>query len=121
MTGKVSRFAQFGAGLLCLLVIGSVLTLQAAHPVLEGLPTDWTHRHVIFSQPSDALWVELLAKDPRFWQQQYRHNALRSVRDDLAFPVHGVNPDLRIFNAGLSVGARHDWSQDLGSAMAIRP
>src|SRR4249920_2791688 len=52
MNGSAARFLRLGVSLSGLLVLGWVLTGQAARPDSQGLPTDWTHRHVIFSEPA---------------------------------------------------------------------
>jgi hypothetical protein len=52
MNGTAARFLRLGVSLSGLLVLGWVLTGQAAKPVQEGLPTDWSHSHVIFSPPA---------------------------------------------------------------------
>ena len=111
MKGKTSRLVQFGAGLLCLLTVGSVLTGNAAKPVLEGLPTDWTHRHVIFSQPSGSS-AALLANEPRFWQQEYRRSAMRVISNDSS-PLDEMI--LRRLVTPTHKTVRADWSQTLGS------
>ncbi len=42
-----------------------------------GVPSDWTHRHVIFSSvPSDAETLSDVQREPRFWLQQLRHHEI---------------------------------------------
>src|SRR5271157_1316134 len=83
MEGKVTRVVRLGAGLLGLMTLGWVLIGHAAKPVLEGLPTDWTHRHIIFSQPATAELAGIVARDPRYWQQWYRQNVARVLSDNV--------------------------------------
>jgi hypothetical protein len=78
MKGIAARFGWFGGGLFCLLTVGWVLASPQGKPLLKGLPMDWTHRHVIFSQPATAEQARLLANEPQFWQQGYRRQALSS-------------------------------------------
>lgn len=114
MNGNASRFVRIGAGTACLLTLAWVLSGQAAKPVLEGLPTDWSHQRVIFSQPSSPLVSRLLANEPRFWQQEFRRSAARVVSGsassspDAAFVMRfpGLKP---------AAGAHRDWSQNMGS------
>ena len=63
MKGNAARLGWFAAGLVCLLALGWVLTGSAGTPVLPGLPMDWTHRHVIFSQPATLEQAAHLADD----------------------------------------------------------
>ena len=39
------------------------------------LPNDWSHRHVVFSAPSNIWQSWELQKEPRYWQQLVRRNA----------------------------------------------
>jgi hypothetical protein len=99
--------------------LGWILTGQAAQPILEGLPTDWTHRHVIFSQPTTAEEAARMAGDPRYWQQWYRQNVVRVLL-----------PDAEAFGGATWGGNRHgvrrvesqihaDWSQTLGAGGTV--
>lgn len=113
MKGIAARFVGFGPGLLCLITVGWVLAGSAAPPVLAGLPTDWTHRHVIFSQPATTEQAILLAEEPRFWQQEYRRSALRVVSDGMPDPDEANSLGLAL--KGVSTARVHrDWSQDMG-------
>ena len=111
MNGTAARFLRLGVSLSGLVLLGWVLTGQAAKPAQEGLPTDWTHRHVIFSQPSTFEQVRQVTKDPRYWQQFYRQAVTPVVSDP--------EPDQRMpANLGF-VGnpeQQGDWSEDLGSS-----
>ncbi len=40
-----------------------------------SLPSDWSHRHVVFSAPSNIWQSWQLQKEPRYWQQLVRRNA----------------------------------------------
>jgi hypothetical protein len=86
MKGIAAQFGWFGTGLFCLVTVGWVLASPQRKPLLEGLPIDWTHQHVIFSQPATAEQARLLANEPRFWQREYRRQALRCVSDSMAAP-----------------------------------
>lgn len=71
-------------------------------PGRVGLPEDWSHHHVVFSNgPSIAPDVaQAVASDTRFWQQQYRR---------MLQPV--VPPGL-----AKAKKRRVDWSVSLGTA-----
>jgi len=109
---KVSHVVRLGAGLLGLMTLGWVLTGHAAKPVLEGLPSDWTHRHIIFSQPATAELTRLVARDPRYWQQWYRQNVAHVLSDN------AVNfPEMPAWrNRQPPTSSIHrDWAVGLGS------
>ncbi len=113
MKGIAARFGWFGAGLCCLVTVGWVLA-SPGKPVLEGLPMDWTHRHVIFSQPATAEQARLLANEPRFWQQEYRRQALRVVSNGMAV-AEEANSLALAFKGVSTANVHQDWSQDIGS------
>jgi hypothetical protein len=125
MNGLAAGIVRFGAGFLALLSLGWVLTGNAASPHKQGLPTDWTHRHIIFSKPSTDAQMKRVSEDPRFWQQSERRNAIRqlppesaaaaSLRTELA-GSKVVGPKL----VGPKTSRVHaDWSQDLGSGGSV--
>ncbi len=118
MNGNSPRFVRLGLGFIGLVALGCVLTGQAAKPAQQGisLPTDWSHSHLIFSQPRSIEQAARLQEDPRFEQQLYRRYQSRVLT------VEGSAAD------GLTSSARktrrtgamhHDWSQDLGTGGSV--
>jgi len=119
MTGNAVRLIRFGAGLLGLVTVGWMLTGQAAQPAHEGLPNDWTHRHLIFSQPATAEQAARVAQDPRYWQQWYRQNFTRVLAADPA--GSGDASPMNFGHLRARPGKVHpDWSEDLGN-IAVPP
>jgi hypothetical protein len=115
MNGLAAGIVRFGAGFLALMGLGWVLTGNAASPHKQGLPTDWTHRHIIFSQPSTEAQMKRVAQYPRFWQQSQRNNAIRQLP-----PESAAASALRTKLVGPKTSrARADWSQDLGTGASI--
>lgn len=119
MKGIATRFVRIGAALVALVTVGWILTLQAARPYEYGLPTDWSHRHVIFSQPQTAEQVARVAHDPRYWQQFIRKNMVQVL-----FTGDGVsNPDPRPALAtatDLSPGSSDGfWSLSMGNGATV--
>jgi len=108
MNGTAPRFLRLGVSLSGLVVLGWVLTGQAARPAGHGihLPTDWTHSHVVFSRPATEDQARVVGEDPRYWQQWYRQNATRTIWDDPSNPGDATS---------MSPGSGGDWSQNLGS------
>jgi hypothetical protein len=85
----------------------------------EGLPTDWSHRHLIFSQPGTSEQAVRVQQDPRYWQQWYRRQQQLAPPDDAA----GIQDStaLGLAGQGNTVAPRRsrklhrDWSEDLGN------
>jgi hypothetical protein len=118
MKGNATRFIRFCAGLIALIILAWALTGQAAKPAQHGisLPTDWSHRHLIFSRPETAQQFAQVEGDPRYWQQMHR----RSQR--LALPGYAENSELNgVFpSAAQSTRKLHrDWAEDLGSGATV--
>ena len=106
MNRTAARFLRLGVSLSGLVVLGWVLTGQAAkHEV--SLPTDWSHSHVIFSQPASADEARVLGEDPRYWQQLHRRE------QSLALPTAPNLTSARLQAGGNKI--HRDWSEDLGS------
>lgn len=59
MKGTGVRSLGYGGGVLALVLLGWILTGGASSPRQQGMPMDWTHRHVIFSQPSTDAQLPL--------------------------------------------------------------
>lgn len=90
MQGNAGRFLRFVCGLVVVMTAGWLLVVRAAKPVAEGFPTDWTHRHVVFSQPATADEARRVAQDTRYWQQWYRQRNPRAAvgaREDASAEV----------------------------------
>jgi hypothetical protein len=110
MTRTAARFVRFGTGLAGLVALGWFLTVHAAQPAQEGLPTDWSHRHLVFSQPANADQAARLARDPRYAQQWYRQNISRVLVPDSDDSV--ILRIRHLAKQGL-------WSEDLGSGASV--
>lgn len=85
--------------------LGGVVAMRAANPQKKvGLPTDWSHKHLVFSAAQDQAHLAKMEREPRFVQQGLR----RGQANGKGFwhnPVHNES--------------RHqmtrDWSMLLGS------
>jgi len=113
MNGTAARLVRFSAGLLGVVTVGWILTGHAAKPVLQGIPTDWSHRHLIFSQPSTPELAARVEADPRYWQQWARRNMVRvlSTEDE-----SGALPAIPERSAIAQAGKGHgDWAESMGS------
>jgi hypothetical protein len=126
MNGTASRFFRFGGSMAGLVVLGWVLTGQAAKPAAHGvpLPTDWSHRHMIFSRTNSPEKLARISQDPRYWQQLYR----RETSQKLAVEIPAEIREARLRTADARDIAHYhpwqplppknfqrDWSINLGS------
>ena len=108
MRGIGARSLGYSTGLLTLVVVGWILTGQAASPNQQGLPVDWSHRHVVFSEPSTDAQAAAVMHNPRYWQQWSRDHMVRTLNTS----------DVGLSSPGLfaAAGTSHgDWSVSLGS------
>jgi hypothetical protein len=110
MNGNAGRFLRYACGLVAVMAAGWMLVVHAAKPVAEGFPTDWTHRHVIFSRPANAEQAQRVAQDTRYWQQWYRQSRTRALTlspEDAAahFPFGSVSKGL--------------WEENMGTGAAV--
>lgn len=111
MRQNAARLVRVGVSFLGISTLGLILTLHAAGPAQQGFPTDWSHRHLIFSQPTTAEQVGAVANDLRYWQQWYRQNVARPLpREVVEYGEANLDSDRRFI-----AGSRGDWQQDLGS------
>jgi hypothetical protein len=49
---------------------------SSARPRRVSAPYDWSHRHVIFSKPATPQQAAQLQREPRYWHQLLRRNAV---------------------------------------------
>ena len=124
MSASAARFVRLGLGLgsltlAALTILGSVLTGQAAKPAKHGTPlvTDWSHRHLIFSQPRTADEARLAAEDPRYAQQINRRAARLLMQVPMPEEVGGAAPQADPHWSGhwRRRKLHRDWSELLGT------
>jgi hypothetical protein len=76
-----SRIVASGVGLIGMITLGFVLWGQepgSAHARIS-MPHDWSHRHVVFSNPTTLEKSIRVGQDARFWHQWYRRNIRQTV------------------------------------------
>ncbi len=128
MNGTATRFVRLGVSLAGLVTLGWVLTGQAARPARHAvaLPTDWSHRHVIFTKPSSPEQLARVSEDPRYQQQINRREQLLRMPARMAEAGAAFGSNLRRPVATLrrpfkpsSKSLKRDWAEDLGGAASI--
>ena len=92
MNGTTARFLRLGVALSGLAVLGCVLAGQAAKLAKHGipLPTDWSHRHLIFSSPGSPEQLARVSEDLRYEQQLHRREQALTLPASLADETVGA-------------------------------
>ena len=116
MSAKSSLFLK-STVVVAMIVIATWTTIPAIAQdngkLIQGIPQDWTHRHLIFSTPTDKSLAELmeLNNNPRFVLQQLQRSRLSahvpatiSAQEDLS--ANGV--------VHRTVPPHRDWAFSLG-------
>ena len=58
---------------------------SAAHQFFQGIPSDWSNSHVVYSKPEPGSDTEdAVQKDPRYWLQQIRRSMQAAGDQDAA-------------------------------------
>jgi hypothetical protein len=85
-----------------------------------GIPYDWSHHHLVFSQPSAASDILKRRQEPRYWQQWYRRNIMNQVpiADSGSLEASTADVGSPLANNGRPA-AHKDWSVSLGSAATV--
>jgi len=92
-----------------------IRTGEAAEPAKHTihLPTDWSHRHLIFSRPGTAAQAARVSEDLRYWQQVYRREL------SLMLPAGEVDVSAEALylktSRWESKKFNRDWSEELGA------
>ena len=95
-----------GAFVIALMVVrGASAGEEHAH-----LVTDWSHRHLVYSEPKSLMKRFELSKDPRYVQQRIRRHAERGHdRDEWRWRRALEHPDT----------LQGDWSVNMGSGATV--
>jgi hypothetical protein len=104
-----SRGAWIGLALLGAVSVALALPGQESGHTRSGIAMvqDWSHHHVVFSNPTTVEQGMRVRQDPRYWQQHFR----RTVRQ--AVPAVEAAEDSRLDEQEDGVGAGDDWLGDL--------
>jgi hypothetical protein len=108
---KSSRCSTWMCIALRVSLLGSTLFGQAAPESKATLPiiTDWSQRHLIFSQPATPEQAERVEKDPRYWMQRQRSK----------LTTQEYVPDVVEEKQSHSPQPHADWSENMGSGASV--
>jgi len=103
------RLAQILLGAAIVIALVVVRGAKAGHEPVH-LVTDWSHRHVVFSNPTSLIRRFQLSSDPRYREQWVRRNSER----------RGDPDEWRWRRAPEDPAHLHgDWSMDMGSGATV--
>jgi hypothetical protein len=80
-----------GAAIAAALFLGPQTPAQGPGRYPIHLPSDWSHRHMVFSQPSSLWEAWELQKEPRFFHQYLRQNSWAFQSANSGAPVGSAN------------------------------
>jgi hypothetical protein len=111
MKGHAVSLLRFACALFVVITAGWFLVVHAAKPAPQGFPTDWTHRHLVFSRPASVDEAQRVAQDTRYWQQWYRRANARS----LAIPSEEEDSASSLHVAPINARKPGLWEENLGT------
>src|SRR5580692_3997955 len=88
--------AQFliKSAIMLALLLGAATHAQGPHISRSHLPSDWSHRHMVYSRP-DSFWRAWeFQKEPRYWQQLARRNGAALRSENLQIEQNNRDRDL---------------------------
>src|ERR1039457_1927715 len=123
---RVRILPWLGLLILAVLTLSSALLGQMSQgqtsldsQAVVHLPTDWSHHHLLFSNPATAEQLSRAQQDPRYWHQLFRRSQATPSEAEfdgtLPFELpHGS----RTSSASKNHKLKRDWSVSLGSTSA---
>ena len=138
LMARVFRFAQpvlfcvgglprLGLSILAVLTLSSALlgqmsqgqTSQDSQAVVH-LPTDWSHHHLLFSNPATAEQLKRAQQEPRYWQQLFRRSQVAPPEAELAGALTSeVQHGSKASHASKNHKLKRDWSVSMGAGATV--
>ena len=132
--GRDFRFAQrvvfcvgglpwLGLSILAVLTLSSALlgqtsqgqTSQDSQAVVH-LPTDWSHHHLLFSNPATEEQLKRVQQDPRYWQQLFRRSQAAPPEAELDGALTSeLQSGSKATRASKNHKLKRDWSKNIGT------
>jgi len=137
LMARVFRFTQpvvfcgggllrLGLSILAVLILSSALlgqmsqgqtsqgqTSQDSQAVVH-LPTDWSHHHLLFSNPATAEQLKRAQQEPRYWQQLFRRSQATPPE-----ATSEVQPGSKTSHASKNHKLKRDWSVSMGAGATV--
>jgi hypothetical protein len=115
MTFQPWRKAFLVIGAITLFVASFVRQTTGSPRPRVSLPTDWSHRHIVFSRPASLPQAWALQREPRYWQQVMRRSvAARFGKNLSVLPPASEEPREKSFRAPKRLPIHRDWAESLG-------
>ena len=104
----------------------SILAALTLSPALLGqtspdskavvhLPTDWSHHHLLFSNPATAEQLSRVQQDPRYWQQLFRRSQATPPEAKPGDALASELADSKTSNASKNHKLKRDWTKNIGT------
>ena len=103
--------SRFGVFLSSLVLIASVFILVGAAELPRphiSLVHDWTHHHLVYSQPTTWVGAWKMQQEPRYWQQKIRRGEMNEAR---GLNEAGRLNEVREFNEPRESGEARRWER----------
>jgi hypothetical protein len=116
-----------GLSILAVLTLSSALLGQMSQgqtsedsQAVVHLPTDWSHHHLLFSNPATAEQLKRVQQDPRYWQQLFRRSQATPPEAELdgAFTSE-VQHGSKTSHASKNHKLKRDWSVNMGTGATV--
>ena len=111
--------AVLGLTTLGMLTLAPLALGQSSSAAQAGVPvpTDWSHRHVIFSRPATTEQAARIEKDPRYWLQRYRSQlpAMLPAAENRDALAHPLSIETKRDPESKDRKLNRDWSVNMGS------
>ncbi len=120
MRRNQQHFLRLGISILAALTLSPVLLAQTSSnsEAAAGVPTDWSHHHLIFSRPATEEQARRVQRDARYWQQLERQS-LRTPAVESDGPASGFDSGSDASLSALNRILAGDWSEDMGSGATV--
>lgn len=119
MNGTVVGIVRFGTGLLFFVLLAWILTGQAPKPeARHGYPSDWSHRHLVFSHPTTSEQEARVRVDSRYWQYLARHSA-RGFGENGPPAFSFDQFTNRNKKNGSTAPFHRDWAENMGAGASM--
>lgn len=128
---RTLRPSTIGQGLAIIGILAAVAFCNSHRAVAQsgpgrlGLPQDWSHRHVVFSNTQDIPLLLKIRQDPRVLHQWLRHNALVSSHGNVT-PIQEPSDEFQTrelipVDGQVAPEKGVDWSVSLGGVNSVLP